>query len=188
MKLIKLLLLLAILPAAAIRCEDEDPSFVQLSYRTLDSSGNASNRFNEGENFVISLKITNSSSEELFYTRNHESNEDFAMVFRLSGSRGEKIGKPFPLQYPGATREGGHFIEPNSSIEYAFPWVYDESLYKVPSSGGYWDVNGEYPYNTTPLAKGRYEISFTEDFLFSLENDNQIKINNRSLSNTFTIE
>ena len=65
MKLIKLLLFLVLLPVTAFRCEDVEPSVIQLSYETLDKNGNPSTQFREGENFIISFKIRNSSPEKI---------------------------------------------------------------------------------------------------------------------------
>jgi len=187
MKLIKLLLFLVLLPVTAFRCEDVEPSVIQLSYETLDKNGNPSTQFREGENFIISFKIRNSSSEKIYYKRNHESNSDFATVFKLSGfKRVEEVGKPFPLQYPAVPRQGFHTIDPDSFIVYSFPWIYEEGLYNIPSSNKY--INDEYPYNKTALPSGRYEISFTEDFQFSDDSDLQIEVNNRRFSHTFSIE
>ncbi len=183
--------LFSVVILSGMQCQEEasNPSIVNLSYEVLDKKGIPSHEFIEGENFIISFKIFNSSEEVLYYKRNHESNQNFAMVFRNSGAEGKiEIMKPFTSQYPPVTRQGFHIIEPNSFTVYSFPWIYYEDLYHVPSGGNYDNLSGEYPYNKSPLPPGIYEISFTDTFVFSDDNGQRIEIEELNLSYTFRIK
>ncbi len=66
----------------AMGCEKkEDKIPIDFKFRLLDTLGNESTVFNEGENIIFSFEVINNSSEDV-YLKNFFPNHDFFRVYQ----------------------------------------------------------------------------------------------------------
>jgi hypothetical protein len=154
MKKIKLVgFLFGIVLFTAFGCEKNKNDIpIDFTFRLLDTLGNKSTTFNEGENIIFSFLITNKSSKDQM-VENFFPNDEFFKVYK---SNGEAIsyGKP----YDAVCYIGFFTIPANDNLEFKCPWVVSSN----PEHYGLCLMQSYDHINYLP--KGNYFTAFSASF------------------------
>ncbi len=143
----------------AMGCDKEkDKIPVDFKFRLLDTLGNESTVFNEGENIIFSFEVINNSSEDV-YLKNFFPNHDFFRVYQPNTDEGIlDYGTPYEhlfCEYIGAL-----CIPKNSNLKIVIPW-YNNKNY----TEGYIGCPIETFHRNVPKLKiGNFYTEFSQSF------------------------
>ncbi len=155
--------------------EDNQPPF-DIAFKLLNGDGIPSSTFCGEEVIIFSLKIINTSNDDIILSRNGIEKED---IFRVYGTvrdvSGDSIvkdfGKPYGVLF--CNKSLGAVLPANDTLNLEIPWS--------PTLSSDWGINFPF-YNLhfcdvndkEPLKKGKYWSSFTSAFEYYLLGTNHI--------------
>ena len=139
-------------------CEkaETQPVF-EYRFQTLNQQGQAATVFAEGENVVFRLAVTNKSNEDWFIDHTIFYNDDFMKVHRLADANasGRMVGRPF--KRVTCTLQTGINVEKGQTVTVQIPWLYDKSLFQIPSC--FVDIT-----DNAAFQKGKYKTGINSSF------------------------
>lgn len=152
--------------------EEQETSIPQIdfTFQLHDLEGNSSTVFNEGENFVFSFFIINSSDRPIQFNQSEMQTKDFFRVLRLIDTQEEvstvDIGKPYNSIFCLFLKS--HTISAKDTLSLQIPWKPDQNW----DSGNvsyfspfFCEVNSD----NQPLDKGNYQTKFSSGFEFFVD-------------------
>ena len=145
--------LCGVLLFTAFGCEKNNNEIpIEFTFRLLDTLGNKSNTFNEGENIIFSFLMENKSSQDL-NVENFFPIEEFFKVYKTNG---ELIS--FGTPYEGFCEIGFFAIPSKGIMELKVPWVVSDN----PKHYGFCLLKSS--DQITHLPKGKYFSAFSTIF------------------------
>lgn len=122
---------------------DKDPSFL-ITYDILNKDGAKTTTVNQGENFVFTLMITNTSDEDWYIDHQSIIGSNFTEIFKKSNSGQDSlVGQAYISAM--CTFQSGDVIPAKGTYQIDIPWIADKSLTKVPSCSLLTKDNGYLP-------------------------------------------
>lgn len=137
----------------AFGCEKNQNDLpVEFTFRLLDTLGNKSNTFSEGENIIFSFLMENKTPQDI-YVENFFPLEEFFKVYKTNG---ELIS--FGTPYEGVCYIGFFPIPSKGVMELKVPWVVSDN----PKHYGF--CLSKSSDQITHLPKGKYFSAFSTIF------------------------
>ncbi|WP_146151598.1 hypothetical protein [Dyadobacter jiangsuensis] len=134
----KLLLSTAGIILMAFSCDkssvDAEKLPLSVMYSIVNLKGERTNTVKEGENFIFSLVVTNTTDEEWYIEHGSVIASNFTEIYKKSSAGSDSLIGP---AYVSAmcSFQSGVLIPAKGTYKVDIPWIADQSLTKVPSCG-----------------------------------------------------